>query len=171
MLVRGVAVQIVECSGTSQWKSVAYQQCFTSYSLITGITWGALRIYMLSIVIFLFSVRCNAFYNEEWRALPISGWSGIREIFACAIWSPRLCLQIQFKESGIPLKIRVQDPSSTDRIPKLIHSAESRIYYCLRDYLAESTTYIEGDTCIKKPKSQIIQPWMWFERTYGIEYW
>ena len=57
-------------------------------------------------------------------------------------------------ESCLRLESRIQ----VDRIPKLIHSAESRIYYCLRDYLTESTTYIEGDTCIKKPKSQIIQP-------------
>ena len=39
--------------------------------------------------------------------------SGIRENFACGIWNPKLWT-LELKESGILLKIGIQNPSSTD---------------------------------------------------------
>ena len=73
--------------------------------------------------------------------------SGIREILACGIRNPRnSCLWnpeywaldsgIHFKESGIPLTIRIQNPSSTEKefgiqhLESGIHGVESRIQHC-----------------------------------------
>ena len=59
--------------------------------------------------------------------------SGLRETFACGMWnveSLNLESGIQLKESGIPLTIRIQNPSTTDK-ESGIQCLESAFQDCL----------------------------------------